>query len=145
MEVIAVDPFVFWNIDTIVSHEPVPRVIHPDQDGEQIRLEVDGVAPDPRVEIHDPVAADAAIIHMKAVVRAIAEKLRGRHGRISRTERMGAEAGSVIPTPPRVGDGIALKEYGGTRGNQRTHTLMKKDVLRNDNPPDWKTTPSEAP
>jgi len=118
-EVIAEHAFEFRNGDPVVAPEPMPGVVHPDEDRKDIRLEIDRVRQNPGIEIDHPVPADAAIQKCQPVGRTCGEQMRRRQLRIAVSKRPDARAGALFAVSSGIRDGIALKKNGLAGENQR--------------------------
>ena len=91
----------------------MPGIVHADEDAEQIRFEMDDVALDAGVEVHDAIAADTSVENTEPVRWPCAQELGGGYHDVSVTKAAKiVRRGSGLAIAPAIGDGVALKEDG---------------------------------
>lgn len=112
LEELAVAVLVLFNRAIVAAIEFVPDVVDSDQDAEEIRFYVDSVLLPACSEVRNFVTTDAPVVNLKFHAGVFAQKFSCNVGRIAATEKV-IRFGFLFVTTC-IGDGVALKEDGGT-------------------------------
>src|SRR5256884_5827583 len=94
----------------IAAPQLVPEIVHPYENAEHVRLQLEGIGGPALLQIGDLVAAHAAVVELERAIGMRRERRRGHEQRVAAAEptrlvRLGR--GAIAPA---VGDRVSLKQ-----------------------------------